>query len=407
MEICKENECTACGACYNICPTGAITMSENKRGFKYPIINDNRCVICGNCRAVCPGNFPTKDLVRKPYECYAAWNKEKIIRFNSSSGGIVSAIGKFGLEKGYKIAGVQWNHNWEPIFCLTDKAEDLERFRGSKYVQCNTGMIFKDIKDALETGEKVIFFGTPCQAAALRTFTQDRFKNLIVVDFVCHGIPPYKMFREYLFETIGSELDSISSIKMRYKYPCWNYGSVRIELEREVLYSKKTIEDIYYNLFNFNYSLRESCYNCHYACEERVGDITVCDFWGYKPYSAHMLRYRKGVSGVLVNSDMGRVVFRGIQEDINFESSTLDSLKKGNSCLSSPVEIPDDCDMFWKDYSEGTKIKELHNKYITKPYEIPTLYPLRLIRWSLIDIKDVIVIWFQKMRMKKNYNSEK
>ena len=33
MQVENKNNCTGCGACYNICPVGAITMQGDKYGF--------------------------------------------------------------------------------------------------------------------------------------------------------------------------------------------------------------------------------------------------------------------------------------------------------------------------------------------------------------------------------------
>lgn len=43
-----NDECVACGTCYDVCPVGAISEGE-----KYSIDPDV-CVICGSCFDVCP-----------------------------------------------------------------------------------------------------------------------------------------------------------------------------------------------------------------------------------------------------------------------------------------------------------------------------------------------------------------
>lgn len=45
---CVEN-CIKCGTCMKVCPTGAITIDENKF-----VINLNKCIFCGNCSFYCP-----------------------------------------------------------------------------------------------------------------------------------------------------------------------------------------------------------------------------------------------------------------------------------------------------------------------------------------------------------------
>lgn len=48
-----DSECCGCGACYAICPCGAITMEPNRYGFLYPQIDEVRCVRCHKCIDVC------------------------------------------------------------------------------------------------------------------------------------------------------------------------------------------------------------------------------------------------------------------------------------------------------------------------------------------------------------------
>ena len=38
------DKCTGCMACRNICPTGAIKIKINSKGFEYPDIDKNICI---------------------------------------------------------------------------------------------------------------------------------------------------------------------------------------------------------------------------------------------------------------------------------------------------------------------------------------------------------------------------
>jgi len=48
----KEN-CCGCAACYSVCPTGAIVMMPDEKGFLYPRIDEELCIRCQKCISVC------------------------------------------------------------------------------------------------------------------------------------------------------------------------------------------------------------------------------------------------------------------------------------------------------------------------------------------------------------------
>lgn len=50
----EKAACCGCGACFNICPKGTITMQEDEEGFLYPVIKEENCVKCYLCIKVCP-----------------------------------------------------------------------------------------------------------------------------------------------------------------------------------------------------------------------------------------------------------------------------------------------------------------------------------------------------------------
>lgn len=49
-----DDSCCGCYGCYSICPKKAITMEENKEGFKYPVVDIEKCIYCYSCLRVCP-----------------------------------------------------------------------------------------------------------------------------------------------------------------------------------------------------------------------------------------------------------------------------------------------------------------------------------------------------------------
>lgn len=53
-DLCGQKElCCGCAACYSVCPTGAITMRPDEKGFPYPEIDGAKCIRCYKCLGVC------------------------------------------------------------------------------------------------------------------------------------------------------------------------------------------------------------------------------------------------------------------------------------------------------------------------------------------------------------------
>jgi ferredoxin len=59
----KQEDCTRCGICIDICPTDAITMEEEGA-----LIDMDLCIRCGECHEVCPIDAVRHDSERIPEE---------------------------------------------------------------------------------------------------------------------------------------------------------------------------------------------------------------------------------------------------------------------------------------------------------------------------------------------------
>ena len=53
-QVIEQKRCVGCGACRNICPTGAISLELNKEGFYQPNLSTEKCIQCSLCDKVCP-----------------------------------------------------------------------------------------------------------------------------------------------------------------------------------------------------------------------------------------------------------------------------------------------------------------------------------------------------------------
>ena len=104
------------------------------------------------------------------------------------------------------------------------------------------------------------------------------------------------------------------------------------------VYFDKTL-NAYMNAFLSGSIDRESCYKCPFAKNERVGDITLADYWGVKRFHSE-INCRQGVSLVLINTDKGFEMFNRLQGRFELIESKLEWAASENPNLSHPTPRP-------------------------------------------------------------------
>ena len=143
-----HSKCTGCEACGNACPENDITMEPDGEGFLFPQVNESLCIDCGKCRKVCPvGENPFVSENHVEPECYAMW-AENEIRAKSSSGGVFTLLGKWAIENGGAVAGAAYTPDcYSVAHQIAEKEAELAPLRGSKYVQREMGMTYRQGKE--------------------------------------------------------------------------------------------------------------------------------------------------------------------------------------------------------------------------------------------------------------------
>lgn len=167
--ICEREKCTGCFACYNVCPKGAINMVEDIYGYIYPIIDKNKCINCNLCKKVCPSL--NKVVKTKPLKCYAVVAKDKKILSKSTSGGIATVLAKKIISENGVVYGAAYiDEKCTVAHIRIESVKDLTKLQGSKYVHSYILGTYKNVKEDLNKSRKVLFIGTPCQIAGLKSF---------------------------------------------------------------------------------------------------------------------------------------------------------------------------------------------------------------------------------------------
>ncbi|MDE5876023.1 MAG: Coenzyme F420 hydrogenase/dehydrogenase, beta subunit C-terminal domain [Muribaculaceae bacterium] len=363
------NNCTGCGLCNNICPHTAISMIQDEKGFKYPHINIDKCTDCGACRKICPQNS-FNPLTSK--NIYAAFSKDKDVRMTSSSGGIFTELCKYVIGNGGIVFGVKYDKDWLPVFGYAESLEECEAFKVSKYAEADLTKVYHVLYEKIKSGTLVLFSGTPCQAAAIRTRFSN-IKNLIIIDLICNSVPSAKLLNDYLRE-IKKEIGDIKDFNMRFKRPSWENSSYKIDTnsvsitgENKTKFSKiNRLVLSYRDLFFSHLSTRISCQNCKYRGFNRAGDISIGDFWGINSICPEM-NDGKGTSIILINSEKGKDIWNLIDTEKRSVEST--SVIRNKCIPLKNLSINKNYNQFWKDYVKYGYL------YVAKKY---TIYGNRL-----------------------------
>jgi coenzyme F420-reducing hydrogenase beta subunit len=379
MEICKKEQCCGCFACLHTCPVNAISYHQDTEGFIYPSINDQKCIKCQRCINVCPAN---KSLIidkKMEQKVYACWTKDSITRQQSTSGGIFTELAKFIIIQNGIVYGAAFDEECNVHHIGISTIEEITKLQGSKYVQSNLGNVYRDIVNGLEMDKYVLFSGTPCQVAGLRSYLQKNYDKLYTCDLVCHGVPTPSFYNAYKDNMIKKYKSNITGVNFRYKKPGWKEYSMRLDFANGRKYICSVFKDKYHRAFLDNFIERESCHGCKYACSDRVGDITLADFWGYTASKPEYKDDDKGISQIIINTEKGLGLFSEIEDTLVYDGKTLAEAINGNPCLShSFLENPQRGD-FWKDYY----VKGF--KYVSKRY----LKTLKYGKWWYLCIKNV------------------
>ncbi len=313
INIVSEMKCTGCYACRNVCPVDAVKMRPNYEGFIMPVIDEEKCIDCGKCERQCPALHTSYDNLKKP-KLYAAMAKDEV-RSLSSSGGVFTLAANAVLDKGGYVCGAAFDDNMSLNHIIINSKDQLQRLRGSKYVQSSINTAYREIEALLKEKKPVLFTGTPCQAAGLKAYLNKDYDELFIIDIICHGVPSQELFKKYLKEISAGERPV--NVNFRDKRFGWLCESIRVEFEsgREYVNTFKN-GDFYEFAFHRNIGLRKSCGECGFAVFPRQGDISVGDFWGVSRYDKSMTDH-KGPSLVFINNEKGQRLFDMISGEFN------------------------------------------------------------------------------------------
>ena len=388
-----KEKCYGCEACIQICPRNALSMKEDDEGFRYPLLDESLCVGCNLCHKVCPyENMPERHGSDK--YAFGGYIKDEQIKFESTSGGAFSAIVDTFCDENYVIFGAESKGLLVWHSYITDK-KDLAKFRKSKYSQSKMGKSYQQVKEFLNDGKKVLFSGTPCQIAGLKSFLRNvNQDHLLTVEVICEGVPSPLYVRKYeqsLKKKFGAV---IQNIDYRYKGRSllgnhkWDFQVMKIltknmrggakwdfEIMRTTIMmnnnEKKVIEkDRWFNPFWSvwlkHLMSRPSCYECPFATTERVADISLGDLWGVHLYCPELYGKNGGASLAVANTDKGKKILQASESKMYGHELRFEEALKYQSPMRKHIDTNPDRKRFMQDLKSSMAYEDLNQKWADK-----------------------------------------
>ncbi|HCH28817.1 MAG TPA: hypothetical protein DEW35_04845 [Ruminococcaceae bacterium] len=368
INISSPAECCGCKTCVGVCPMNCIEMVEGTLGHLYPKVDLSKCSDCGLCESVCPMTGDISERANRQ-RFFAAFSVNPEMRKNGSSGGIFGTLSEYLTDNGYRVYAAAFDKDLNLVTTCAESKDGLSCLFKSKYLICDNQDKFEEMKTRLQNGDKVFYCSSPCLVAAFKKFLGKEYENLITADFICHGVPSLRFFKECMEfdrkKRYGGKKVLEYSFRVKKKNGATpHYFSVLLENGK-----RKTgyyFDSTFYAAFQKYISLRESCYECRFAKRNRVSDITLGDFHSVENYLSGINRF-DGISSVIINTQKGQKVWDACNPMLSFFELDIEKLIADKVLFSGATGRPKETDGFIEVY-EKDGVEGVYRKYLKSAF---------------------------------------
>lgn len=346
--VVEQNLCAGCGICIAICPKNALLLTQNSvKGVYFPIVDDDKCDKCGLCLKVCPGvsvdfknlnldifgKEPESSLIGNYLNCYVGYSADKQIRYNSASGGLVTALIGFALEEGIVngalVTRMRYGKQLKPYPFIAETKAESDLATSSKYCPVPANIALKGI---LNKEGRYIVVGLPCHIEGVRKagILKEKLRNRVSYCFglVCHHTPTFNATK-YLLKKLKIPENMVA--KLDYRGNGWP-GGIKIVLKNRSKLFIPEFSPYYWGMLFERFFWPSRCI----VCEDRLcelADITFMDAW-LREFSSDdgnsliVVRSQKGKKLVEKAMELGFVKLQPISEKKIYESTMIKKLIK-------------------------------------------------------------------------------
>lgn len=339
-EITKKGRCRGCGTCFAVCPKRAIKiLLDQKRGINIPQVDGSKCDNCGVCLKVCParktnGIFGKEDiLIGNHIECYSGYSRNNEVRHNASSGGIITTLLIFTLNKGI-ISGVLVTRGRKDNALVAESfiarnEEEILKATGSKYCPVASNVALKEIRDAKD-GEKFAVVGLPCHISGVKR-ARHLNNNLDKKIFVTFGLfcnhTPASHAIDFFLKKVGIKKEEV--VKIDYRGGGWP-GYIRILKRNGQL--MKYPSSLYWSIAGSSFFYPSGCLACD-DCTSEAADVSFGDAW-----LPEFKQDKVGRSLIICRTETGRAILKEAQRNRLIELEPI-SLEKVISSHLGPIYL--------------------------------------------------------------------
>lgn len=307
---------------------------------------------------------------------FGGYNVNPDIRFQSTSGGAFSAIVDAFCDDNYVIFGAEAD-GLRVFHSYIEDKKDLSKYRKSKYSQSYMGKSYQKVVEFLKAGKKVLFSGTPCQIAGLKSYlevTNTILDNLLMVEVICEGVPSPLYIQKY--ENYIQKKYNAKILELDYRYTGksvlgngkWDFQVMRTALNnRKKAINKDRWFNPFWSIWLKHLMSRPACYKCRFARNERTADISLGDLWGVHLYCPELYGKNGGASVIFANTELGKEIVLKAQRNLEGHELQIDDAIRYQSPMRKHIEANDKRADFMKDLMSDMTYQTLNKKWAAKP----------------------------------------
>jgi len=285
---------------------------NDDNGMAFPIIDEKICNGCGICLDVCYGFKVDHKLNLRIFHglpdsvignyigSYIGFATDQTLRFNSTSGGVTTALLTHALEErlidGAIVTKMEAGNPPRAKAFIATTTEEILSAIGSKYCPVSLAECLK----AVENDKRYAVVGLPCHIYGIRKLAEysPKIRNSIrlYLGILCGGMPSY-LGTQYLLKAYGMEKQHIT--RLEYRGGGWP-GRLFIHSESSGQQKEISVPYPEYWQGTFGYFFPYRCTVCHDGFNE-FSDISCGDAW--LPHI--MEKDKEGTSLIIIRTKIG------------------------------------------------------------------------------------------------------